>query len=52
MKDWKTTVTGGVAGVCQLLGLFVPAAHQLCDPIGAAALALFGWFASDKSQSK
>ena len=48
MQDYKTTITGGVAAACQVIGMFVPAAHAICEPIGAAALALFAWFAKDK----
>ena len=48
MDNLKTTVTGGIAAACQVVGLFVPGAHAICGPIGAAALALFAWFAKDK----
>ena len=47
-SEFKTTFTGGLAAVCQLIGFFVPGAHAVCDPIGAAALGLFAWFAKDK----
>lgn len=47
MSDTKTTVSGVIAGVCQVVGMFVPAAHQICDPISALALAALGWFAKD-----
>ena len=48
MKDMKTTVTGGIAALCQLVGLLVPGAGALCDPLSAIALALMGWFAKDR----
>ncbi len=48
MQDYKTTVAGGVAAACQIVGLFLPGAHAICDPVGAAALAIFAWFAKDK----
>lgn len=49
MQDYKTTLAGGTAAICQVLGFFVPGVHAVCDPVGAAALALFAWFAKDKS---
>ena len=48
-SDLKTTVTGGVAGACQLAGFFVPGLHAICDPITAIALFFLGLFAKDKS---
>ena len=48
MQNYKTTIAGGVAAICQALNLFVPGVHAVCDPVGAAALALFAWFAKDK----
>ena len=49
MTDLKTTIAGFVAAGCQAAGFFVPGAHAICDPIGAAALAIFAWFSKDKS---
>ena len=48
MTDLKTTITGALAGACQLAGTFFPAAHAMCEPLSGLALVLFGWFASDK----
>lgn len=47
MKDTRTTVSGAIAGICQLIGIFVPGAQVLCDPISALALVLMGYFAAD-----
>lgn len=48
MQDVKTSTAAGVAGVCQLVGFFVPGAHAFCDPVSAVALMVLGWFAKDK----
>lgn len=48
MQDVKTTAAASVAGICQLVGIFVPGAHALCDPISAIALIVWGWFSKDK----
>ena len=34
--------------LARVLGFFIPGVHAVCDPVGAAALALFAWFAKDK----
>jgi len=51
-NDTKTSVAGGVAGVCQLVGLFVPGAHALCDPISAVAIVVLGWFTNKPTLPK
>jgi len=48
MNNVKTTIAGSIAAGCQMLGLFFPGIHAVCDPVGAAALAIFAWFAKDK----
>ena len=47
-NEFKTTFTGGLAALSQMISFFVPGAHAVLDPVGAAALALFAWFAKDK----
>lgn len=49
MSDLKTTVTGAVAGACQLVAMFVPGAAAFCEPVSGLALVLLGWFAKDKA---
>ena len=48
MRDLRTSITGGVSGVCQLLGMFFPGIQIICDPLSALALALLGWYAKDR----
>jgi len=48
MDNLKTTVSGGLVAVCQVVGMFVPGAHAICDPISAAAMAIFAYFCKDK----
>jgi hypothetical protein len=47
----KTTAAGAVAGICAIVGIFVPAAHVVCEPIGALAILALGYFASDSQAS-
>ena len=47
MTNFKTTLSGGLAGICQVVAFFLPGAHILCDPLSALALALMGYFAKD-----
>jgi hypothetical protein len=48
MDNLKTTVSGGLVAVCQVVGMLVPGAHAICDPLSALAMALFAWFSKDK----
>lgn len=48
MDNLKTTIAGGIAAACQVAGFIFPGVHAICDPVGAAALALFAWFCKDK----
>lgn len=45
MTDVKTTIFGGLAGVCGLVDFFFPGLSAVCEPLGNAALVLFAWFA-------
>lgn len=48
MENLKTTIAGGLVAVCQVASMFIPGAHTICDPVSAAAMAIFAWFSKDK----
>jgi len=49
MKDWKTTVSGLLAGLCPVLGNVFPKYASIFQSAGGLALMLLGYHAADKT---
>ena len=49
MKDWKTTVAGLLAAVLPWMKTIFPDLGTVLDALGTLALAVFAYFAKDKS---
>jgi len=51
MKDWKTTVAGLLAALLPWLKTVFPDLGTILDAAGTLALAIFAYFAKDRTPS-
>lgn len=47
-NDVKTTLSGGGAGICLIIGSMIPGLEHICMPLAGALMMVWAWLTNKK----